>query len=144
MRISDSLVEQLLRDAQKVTEDQLVSLREQEKTEKKPLQDIVVRNGVINEKDLTKLYSEAIDIPYIEPADWHETVGINYTAAFLWSRPIARHMIETGRGGDLLFVSSMAGLVDVPGYWPGRPLMTTRSEAAGSPSSSSRVTQMAG
>ncbi len=66
MRISDSLVEQLLRDAQKVTEDQLVSLRDQEKTEKKPLQDLVVRNGIINEKDLTKLYSEAIDIPYIE------------------------------------------------------------------------------
>lgn len=66
MRISDSLVEQLLRDAEKVTEEQLTSLREQEKTEKKPLQDIVVRNGVINEKDLTKLYAEAIDIPFIE------------------------------------------------------------------------------
>ncbi len=52
MRISDSLVEQLLRDAQKVTEEQIVNLREQEKTEKKPLQDIVVRNGIVNEKDL--------------------------------------------------------------------------------------------
>ncbi len=66
MRISDSLVEQLLRDAEKVTEEQLVSLREQVKTEKKPLQDVVVRNGIINEKDLTKLYSEEIDIPFIE------------------------------------------------------------------------------
>lgn len=66
MRISDSLVEQLLRDAGKATEDQIVSLREQEKTEKKPLQDIVVRNGLISEKDLTKLYSEKIDVPYIE------------------------------------------------------------------------------
>ncbi len=66
MRISDSLVEQLLRDAEKVTEDQIKDLREQEKTEKKPLQDIVVRNGIINEKDLTKLYASEIDIPFVE------------------------------------------------------------------------------
>lgn len=66
MRISDSLVEQLLRDAKKVTDAQLTSLREQEKTEKKPLQDIVVRNGIINEKELTKLYAHEIDIPFIE------------------------------------------------------------------------------
>lgn len=66
MRISDSLVEQLLRDANKVTEDQLVGLRDQEKTEKKPLQDIVIRNGIINEKELTSLYAEAIDIPFVE------------------------------------------------------------------------------
>lgn len=66
MRISDSLVEQLLRDAKKVTEDQLANLREQEKTEKKPLQDIVVKNSVVSEKDLTKLYADEIDIPFIE------------------------------------------------------------------------------
>lgn len=66
MRISDSLVEQLLRDANKVTEDQLVGLRDQEKTEKKPLQDIVIRNGIINEKELTSLYAGAIDIPFVE------------------------------------------------------------------------------
>ena len=66
MRISDSLVEQLLRDAEKVTEEQLVSLREQEKTEKKPLQDVVIRNGVVNEQDLTRLYADEIDIPFIE------------------------------------------------------------------------------
>jgi type IV pilus assembly protein PilB len=66
MRISDSLVEQLLRDAEKVNEEQLSSLREQEKVEKKPLQDIVVKNGIINEKDLTKLYANEIDLPFIE------------------------------------------------------------------------------
>lgn len=66
MRISDSLVEQLLRDAKKVNEEQLVGLREQEKSEKKPLQDVVVRNGVINEKDLTKLYADKIELPFIE------------------------------------------------------------------------------
>lgn len=66
MRISDSLVEQLLRDAEKVTEEQLVSFREQEKTEKKPLQDVVVLNGIVNEKELTKLYANEIDLPFIE------------------------------------------------------------------------------
>jgi len=56
----------LLRDAGKVNEEQLTGLREQEKTEKKPLQDIVVRNGIVNEKELTKLYAKEIDVPFIE------------------------------------------------------------------------------
>jgi type IV pilus assembly protein PilB len=68
MRISDKLVEQLLRDTGKVNEDQLGNFREQEKTEKKPLQDIVIRDGIINEKDLTELYAKAIDMPFIELA----------------------------------------------------------------------------
>jgi type IV pilus assembly protein PilB len=66
MRISDGLVEQLLRADGKVTEEQIVALRDQEKTEKKPLQDIVLATNVISEKDLTKLYSKEIDIPFIE------------------------------------------------------------------------------
>lgn len=66
MRISDSLVEQLLRADGKVVEEQIVNLREQAKTEKKPLQDIVLAGAVISEKDLTKLYSSEIDIPFIE------------------------------------------------------------------------------
>lgn len=66
MRISDGLVEQLLRADGKVAEDQIVALREQAKTEKKPLQDVVIANNVISEKELTKLYSNEIDIPFIE------------------------------------------------------------------------------
>jgi len=66
MRISDSTVEKILIDAGKATAPQLTPLREQEKTEKSPLQDIVVRDGIINEKELTKLYSAEIDVPFIE------------------------------------------------------------------------------
>ncbi len=66
MRISDSLVAQLLRDSEKITEDQLSGLKEQEKTEKKPLQDIVVRNNIVSEKDLTRLYANEADVPFIE------------------------------------------------------------------------------
>ena len=60
------MVEQLLRDTKKATDAELVTLREQGKTEKKPLQDIIIKNGLINEKDLIKLYAAEIDVPYIE------------------------------------------------------------------------------
>lgn len=66
MRISDALVEKLLSAAKKVTDEQLKSLREQEKAEKKPLQDLVIQGNIISEKDLTKLYAEEIDTPYVE------------------------------------------------------------------------------
>jgi len=66
MRISDSLVEKLLVAAKKVTQEKLAELKEQEKTEKKPLQDLVIKGSVISEKDLTKLYAAEIDIPFAE------------------------------------------------------------------------------
>lgn len=66
MRISDALVEKLLVTAEKVDEDQLAALREQETTEKKPLQDLVVKDNILSEKDLTKLYAAEIDTPFIE------------------------------------------------------------------------------
>lgn len=66
MRISDSLVEKLLEDTGKVTADQLKALREQTKTEKKPLQDLVIKNNILSEKELTKLFAEEIDVPFIE------------------------------------------------------------------------------
>src|ERR1700741_798343 len=66
MRISDALVEQLLVGADKITSDQLTALKEQEKTEKKPLQDLAISGNFISEKDLTKLYADEIDIPFVE------------------------------------------------------------------------------
>lgn len=66
MRISDALVEKLLVGADRVAADQLAALKDQTKTEKKPLQDLVIAENVISEKDLTQLYAEEIDIPYIE------------------------------------------------------------------------------
>ena len=55
MRISDALVEKLLEKAGKVTEEQLTTLKQQEKTEKKPLQDLVIKSSILTEKELTKL-----------------------------------------------------------------------------------------
>lgn len=66
MRISDALVEKLLNKDGKITAEQLASAKEQQKTEKKPLQDLVIRNNLISEKDLTRLYAEEIDMPFVE------------------------------------------------------------------------------
>lgn len=66
MRISDKLVEDLLIKTDKVTPEQLVALKEQEQNEKKPLQDVVISAGIVSEKDLTKVISEQLDIPYAE------------------------------------------------------------------------------
>lgn len=66
MRVSDDLVEKLLTATGKFSYEELRTLRNQEKTEKKPLQDIVVTGGTLSEKELTKLYAEEIDVPFIE------------------------------------------------------------------------------
>ncbi len=66
MRVSDSLVVKLLKATGKFTEEQLDALQEQQKSEKKPLQDIVVAGNTLTEKELTQLYSKEIDVPFAE------------------------------------------------------------------------------
>ncbi len=66
MRISDTLAEKLLKETHKISDEQLNSLREQAISEKKPIQDLVVKNNLVSEKELTKLYAEEIDIPFVE------------------------------------------------------------------------------
>jgi type IV pilus assembly protein PilB len=66
MRISDALVEKLILDSQKTTESDLEALKNDQANEKKPLQDIVIKSGVVSEKDLTKAYAQEIDVPYVE------------------------------------------------------------------------------
>lgn len=66
MRVSDALVEKLLKQTGKFTAEQLKSLHEQEESEKKPLQDIVIQTSAISEKDLTKLYAAEVDVPFVE------------------------------------------------------------------------------
>jgi len=66
MRIPDTLAESLLTASGKANADQIKLLHEQSKTEKKPLQDLIIRNNLLSEKDLTKLYAKEVDVPYIE------------------------------------------------------------------------------
>ena len=65
MRISDAIVEKLLRQA-KVSDQQLAGLHEQAKAEKKSLQELVLTGNVLSETDLTKLYAKEVDIPYVD------------------------------------------------------------------------------
>jgi type IV pilus assembly protein PilB len=66
MRIPDSLVEKLLTKSGDFSKEQLAGLHEQAANDKKPLQDIVIKNNLLTEKELTKLYAEEIEVPFIE------------------------------------------------------------------------------
>lgn len=79
MRVSDALVEKLLKQTGKFTAEQLRDLLGQEEAEKKPLQDIVVQSKAITETELTKLYAQEIDVPYADftPGDLnHDTLQL--------------------------------------------------------------------
>ncbi len=65
MRISDTLATKLLK-AHKISDEQLTQLHEQAKSEKKPIQDLAIKANLINEKELTKLYANEIDVPFVE------------------------------------------------------------------------------
>lgn len=66
MRISDALVEKLLKQTGKFPSEQLRNLHEEGESEKKPLQDVVVQSNILSETELTKLYAEEIDVPFAE------------------------------------------------------------------------------
>lgn len=66
MRVSDVTIQKILLKAGKLKEEDLPKLAEQIEAEKKPLQDIVIKNNVINDKELTRLYADYIDIPFAE------------------------------------------------------------------------------
>lgn len=66
MRISDATLERLLEKAGKLKTAELDKLRAEEKRTGKPLQDLVLKQELISEKDLTQLYAKEIGIPFIE------------------------------------------------------------------------------
>ena len=66
MRIPDSLVEKLLNKSGDFSKDQLTTLHEQAAADKQPLQDVVIKNNLVSEKDLTKLYAAEIEVPFVE------------------------------------------------------------------------------
>jgi len=66
MRIPDTLVEKLLKKTGKFTDEQLKALDNQVATDKKPMQDLVLKNGLLSEKELTKLYADEIEVAFIE------------------------------------------------------------------------------
>jgi type IV pilus assembly protein PilB len=66
MRIPDSLVEKLLVSTGKFKAEQLKGLHEQAGADKRPFQDLVIKNNLLTEKELTKLYADEIEVPFIE------------------------------------------------------------------------------
>lgn len=66
MRVSDALVEKLLKSTDKFSAEQLKNLHEQGENEKKPLQDIVVQTNMLSDAELTRLYAQEIDVPFAE------------------------------------------------------------------------------
>lgn len=71
MRISDGTIEKLLTQADHITSEQLAALKEESARSRRPMQDLVIQNEIIDEKALTELFAEYADIPFIEidPAD---------------------------------------------------------------------------
>jgi type IV pilus assembly protein PilB len=66
MRISDSLVLDLLKESHKVNAEQLHTLQDQQRTQRKTLQDVVLQNNTLSEKELTQLYAAKIEVPFVE------------------------------------------------------------------------------
>ena len=66
MRLSDSTVERLLVDKKVISKEDLDKLKEEQKQGNRPLQSIVVKNSIISDKNLTKLYADYAEIPFVE------------------------------------------------------------------------------
>lgn len=49
-----------------ITDEQLRKIKDEQRQNNRPLQDIVIRSGLITDRELTQLYSRFADIPYVE------------------------------------------------------------------------------
>lgn len=65
MHIIDSLVEKLLKKSG-ISDNQIAALHTQATNAKKTLHEIALKNKMIGELDLTKLYAKEIDVPFVE------------------------------------------------------------------------------
>src|SRR3990167_3984967 len=76
MRISDRLVIELLKKSKRISDEQFYNLFEQQRTEKKPLQDVVLKSNLLSEKELTQLYAAEIGIPFVDivPRNLHKEI----------------------------------------------------------------------
>lgn len=66
MNVADKTIRQLLVDHKKVNETELTKLTEAASKQKKSLQDLVLKRGVVSDEELAKWYSELSEIPYIQ------------------------------------------------------------------------------
>lgn len=66
MRISDATIEQLLKENGEITAEQIASLKEEGVRSRRPLQDLVIQNGILDEKTLVKAYADYAGIPFVD------------------------------------------------------------------------------
>jgi len=66
MRISDATIEQLLKENGEVTAEQIATLKEEGVRSRRPLQDLVIQNGILDEKTLVKAYADYAGIPFAD------------------------------------------------------------------------------
>jgi len=66
MRISDVTIEKLLERSGVATKEQIDVLKEEGARSRRPLQSLVIQNGLITEKDLVKAYADYAQIPFVE------------------------------------------------------------------------------
>lgn len=66
MRISDDTIERLLRDAGKITDEQLADIKGEQAKSNRPLQSLVITHDIISDRDLTQLYAKHVDMPFVD------------------------------------------------------------------------------
>ena len=66
MRISDATIETLLERNKAISKEQIDALKEEEARSRRPLQDIVIQNKLVDEKELAQAFSEYSQIPFVE------------------------------------------------------------------------------
>ncbi len=66
VKISDSTIEELLLDNNRISGDELEKLRDEGKKNHRSLQALVVQSEIISDKELTQLYAKFADIPFVE------------------------------------------------------------------------------
>jgi type II secretory ATPase GspE/PulE/Tfp pilus assembly ATPase PilB-like protein len=66
MRISDVTIEKLLERSGVATPEQIEVLKEEASRSRRPLQDLVIQNGLIDEKTLTQNFATYAQIPFVD------------------------------------------------------------------------------
>lgn len=66
MHISDGTLEKLLTQSNRFSIEDIAALKDESVKSHRPLQQVAVEKGLVDDKTLTKLFAEYSDIPYIE------------------------------------------------------------------------------
>ena len=66
MRISDSTIEQILKSGGKISEEQLAKLKKEQESTHRPLQDLVLQQELVSDKDLTQQFAEYAGFEFVD------------------------------------------------------------------------------